>query len=427
MWRISVEYLDIIVQAANNPTNKIFTYIIGAATGIGFFLAIIHKLERLKSYLPSLIVSVGIFGTFWGIFVGLDGFDTSQISASIPALLDGMKIAFFTSLAGMFASMILRLIYSLLDDVSQKGSANPARSLQNIEVSSVEVRNSILRLEKTINRCFRSDEEYSLVSQVKLIRQEIIDSRRETKVAFELFIDKFSKMASESLVDELKRVVDKFNSMLTDLVGQSFQDLKNSTERLNRWQADYMVTIEQNNSNLRAVLAQIEALKITYDQALEGVESLSEEFSSIDSSLKSVALSGGELSSHSASLATQNKILETSLLAIQDAGEKAAVVVPEISTKMGAIISQIQELQEKTNDFVKATTSELQAHTLELSDTSKQQIAAIEKSLQEELTKSLESFAGAMVALSNRFVSDYTPLTNQLRELVQLAQQVKNV
>ncbi len=33
------------------------------------------------------IVGLGILGTFWGIFVGLQDFDTAQIQSSIPTLL----------------------------------------------------------------------------------------------------------------------------------------------------------------------------------------------------------------------------------------------------------------------------------------------------------------------------------------------------
>lgn len=73
-----------------------------------------HK--RWIENLPSLISTLGVLGTFWGITSGLLDFDTKNLNASIPLLLDGLKTAFFTSLAGMLGSLILsRKINSLFD------------------------------------------------------------------------------------------------------------------------------------------------------------------------------------------------------------------------------------------------------------------------------------------------------------------------
>lgn len=418
--------IEIFWAAGRAPSNIIFSLLIGGIAILGIILSTFQRLDRVRDFLPSLSVSCGIFGTFWGIFIGLSGFDTAHISESIPTLLEGMKTAFFTSLMGMSVSLFLKLFYNFREDIGTKASADPTKSLQNIEIYSSEIKESINRLEETIGRCFRSDEEYSLVSQVKLIRQELIDSRRETKKAFEEFAENFSKMASESLIDELKRVVDKFNTMLNDLVSQSFQDLKESTQRLNSWQAEYRDTITQNHENLSAVLAQLSSLNTIYNQSIERIIELSEQMDTINVNLRSISMSGQELSLHSTQLAEQNQLLNASILAIKDAGEKAATVVPEISKNMNAIIDQIQKLQEETNDFIRKAIMDIQAHASELSEVSQKQIESIERSLEEELRKSLESFAGAMVALSNKFASDYTPLTDRLREVVRIAERMSN-
>ena len=418
--------IEIFLAAGASPSNIIFSLMIGGIAITGIILSVFRKLERVRDFLPSLSVSCGIFGTFWGIFIGLSGFDTAHISESIPTLLEGMKTAFFTSLIGMSVSLFLKFIYNLRDYIGEKGSTDPAKCLQNIEIYSSEIRESINKLEETIGRCFRSDEEYSLVSQVKLIRQELIDSRKETKKAFEEFAEKFSKMASESLIDELKRVVDKFNTMLNDLVSQSFQDLKDSTERLNTWQSEYKEIITQNHENLSSVLIQLSSLNTVYNQSIDRIMELSEQIATINTKLHSISISGQELSLHSSQLTEQNQLLDASIHAIKDAGEKAATVVPEISKNMNAITDQIQRLQEETNDFIRKATMELQAHASELSQASQKQIESIEKSLEEELRKSLESFAGAMIALSNKFASDYTPLTDRLREVVRIAERMNN-
>lgn len=57
--------------------------------------------RRIVEYFPTFISTLGVLGTFFGITMGLMAFDTTDLDKSIPGLLDGLKTAFFTSLAGM--------------------------------------------------------------------------------------------------------------------------------------------------------------------------------------------------------------------------------------------------------------------------------------------------------------------------------------
>lgn len=64
---------------------------------------------RLMQAVPSILTSLGILGTFVGLSYSVLNFDTSSsesIRSSIETLLAGMGTAFFTSVAGMFFSVI---------------------------------------------------------------------------------------------------------------------------------------------------------------------------------------------------------------------------------------------------------------------------------------------------------------------------------
>ncbi len=69
-----------------------------------------YKLNvRLMQAVPSILTSLGILGTFVGLSYSVLNFDTSSsesIRASIETLLAGMGTAFFTSVAGMFFSLL---------------------------------------------------------------------------------------------------------------------------------------------------------------------------------------------------------------------------------------------------------------------------------------------------------------------------------
>ena len=67
----------------------------------------LSSVHRSAEYLPTLVSTLGVLGTFLGITIGLLAFDTKNLDLSIPQLLDGLKTAFFTSLAGMIGSVFL--------------------------------------------------------------------------------------------------------------------------------------------------------------------------------------------------------------------------------------------------------------------------------------------------------------------------------
>ena len=57
----------------------------------------------------------------------------------------------------------------------------------------------------------------------------------------------------------------------------------------------------------------------------------------------------------------------------------------------------------------------------ELAAKTKEQVAVLDAALAEELKKSLESLGRQLAALSEKFVSDYKPLTDKLAQVVNLA------
>jgi len=90
-------YLDVLFD----PINIVFVVII-------FILAFLDL--KTGKDLKSQIVSVGVLGTFVGIFIGLQSFNPDDIINSVNGILVGLKTAFFTSIVGMSVSTILSLI-----------------------------------------------------------------------------------------------------------------------------------------------------------------------------------------------------------------------------------------------------------------------------------------------------------------------------
>src|SRR5205085_215836 len=72
-------------------------------------------LKRFKSLdFATTIVSIGLFATFFGVLIGLYGFDSKDITSSVPRLLEGLRFAFGASVLGMFLSLSLSIFHKFL-------------------------------------------------------------------------------------------------------------------------------------------------------------------------------------------------------------------------------------------------------------------------------------------------------------------------
>jgi hypothetical protein len=77
-------------------------------------------------------------------------------------------------------------------------------------------------------------------------------------------------------------------------------------------------------------------------------------------------------------------------------------------------------IQNVNQDFTKVN-QDFNKQITELATKTKEQVAVLDAALAEELKKSLESLGRQLAALSEKFVSDYGPLTDKLRLIVDMA------
>lgn len=88
-------------------------------------------------YSPTLLTSMGILGTFLGIFLGLQKVgtnieNTESLLTSANQLLSGMKTAFSTSLAGLGGASVMIIVMALGANFKQRKKANFRRKLGEI-------------------------------------------------------------------------------------------------------------------------------------------------------------------------------------------------------------------------------------------------------------------------------------------------------
>lgn len=74
-----------------------------------YFISLDKKYQKANPQFPSMLITVGIGFTFLGIAWGLKDFNTEDPTASLGTLVNGIKTAFWGSLAGVIASIIIKI------------------------------------------------------------------------------------------------------------------------------------------------------------------------------------------------------------------------------------------------------------------------------------------------------------------------------
>ncbi len=84
-WALFSTYYMIVILVSKN-TDKVVPYIYDS--------------------IPTVFTTLGVLGTFLGIYIGLQEFDENDIASSVPKLLLGLKTAFATSILGIALSLV---------------------------------------------------------------------------------------------------------------------------------------------------------------------------------------------------------------------------------------------------------------------------------------------------------------------------------
>lgn len=263
--------------------------------GIWVFISIIlifRKWKGKKVYhyvyesIPSLFTTLGIFGTFLGIYVGLQNFDVKDINNSIPTLLEGMKTAFLTSIFGIIFSIFfgkisqivaeraerkesvvevdeeieaLRQIISTLKENHKQQIAvlqdNQKQQTTILQENQKKVDKNHTEVLEFLKGWFMNNvkllidikdilkgETSKLVSNTETIRSMLLENQKYLGKKFEEFSAMLAKNNTEALVGVMKKVTEEFNkqmsTLINKLVQENFEELNNSVKQLNSWQLE---------------------------------------------------------------------------------------------------------------------------------------------------------------------------------------------
>lgn len=366
---------------------------------------------------PTLFTTAGIFFTFVGIAEGLYGFDVSNIETSIPGLLAGLKTAFFASVVGVFVALSLKvrlLLFGLREGPDRKSEGATVDDLVD-EIAS-------------LREAVAGNGERSLISEIKLQRQDSNDRLDAVRRAFTEFAERAAENNSKALIDALREVIRDFNSKISEQFGENFKFLNDAVGQLLEWQVAYRTQltelIEHQSNSARDMSVAAAAFKSLTEHSQAFTEagsslvallsSLSEQRTQIEESIKSL---GQLLSSASTAIPQiERNVMQLTEQMTFGVQQHQQTITAALTEGTGAMHTASTQMKASMMEALQAHNQETNNHLRQLSDRMSEQINKLDIALEKELSKSITTLGSQLTSLSKQFVDDYAPLIDRLRD-----------
>ena len=191
--------------------------------------------------ISGTMTGLGILGTFLGLVLGISGFDTTTataITSSISSLLGGMGTAFFTSIVGVFLSLIFSYVHKIAYENANKSLEGfvVAFHSKNLDGSEKMAENQLLDYQKQ-----QTDLMGSFATVVSEAVSSSISSTMKTELVpifdrMENTIEQFGALASQQQKEGLDRVVKEFIHCMNESLNQQFEELSDTIHEICEWQ-----------------------------------------------------------------------------------------------------------------------------------------------------------------------------------------------
>ena len=207
-------------------------------------------LNNEESSRETLIMNLGIFGTFLGIVVGLAEFNPTELQISIIKLLNGMKTAFFTSAVGLAFNSII-LFRNILQTKEEDAGVSSSLSFEDLQEKYM---NNSLIFQESIIKALSGDSETSLSTQIQKLRVSFTDEIKDMK-----------KDITQALIGEGdSSLLSSQNKLVSALVGDEDSTLLTQLQKLRTSLDDGLKDIKVETTEFRTEA--VKELKIMQEE-----------------------------------------------------------------------------------------------------------------------------------------------------------------
>ena len=202
-------------------------------------------MNYFNSGMSGTLTGLGILGTFLGLSLGLGAFggdDIFTITDNIGSLLSGMKVAFHTSVYGIFFSLVFNFVY------------------RSIMSDAYETLDEFLSVFRQTAQPYTAGEEENTAAM--LVYQSGMANSLKQMLAI-------MKGDAEEQTAGLTRVVDKFTEQMQSALGTDFQKLGNVLKSAGEAQ---VVSAARASDMVEAVTALVEVNRNVQEALLKVME-----------------------------------------------------------------------------------------------------------------------------------------------------------
>ena len=199
----------------------------------------VHIHKRLLELAPDIFTSLGILGTFVGLVWGLKNFeptDYEAMTSSVAALVDGIKVAFLTSIYGIGLSIVytfgMKSEYSSLSENMQlfleRFHALVLPTAEN------ESRNILVASQKTQTQAMEKMAEQFSVQMADSFEKVITPTFQKMNDS----LDVLTASVTRCQQDAIREILDTFVSEMHDSFKLQFTDFNEALEAMKKAQKD---------------------------------------------------------------------------------------------------------------------------------------------------------------------------------------------
>ncbi|MEH6585209.1 MAG: MotA/TolQ/ExbB proton channel family protein [Halioglobus sp.] len=427
---LSNEVESLIRLSGATQLTEYFLYVLLVVFVMSLWWKRSEKHSAFTNYAPTLLTSIGILGTFTGIISGLLDFNPDDIDNSIGPLLNGLKTAFITSLAGMLLSIVYKAIA-----VSGFMKKKDAEIISEDEVGAVDIYKAMMLQVEGIDALKKSiseNDESSLVGQVKLLRSDVSDNQKITATHLELmalavtnlnelstkqhenfkqfedrlwiklqdFADMMSKSATEQVIEALKQVIVDFNNNLVEQFGENFKQLNEAVFRLLEWQENYK--------------HQLEDMKHKYDLGVQAITQTESSIAHISEEAKVIPIAMNELKQVVEVNQHQITELDRHLGAFAEVRDKAVSAVPEIRDQIDQAVKGAKAANDVLATGMQESADRMGEMLLEGSEQFKESVTQSNAAMIE----ASQTTANSSEQIRDQFATTLEDINNNMRNLI---------
>ncbi|ASC03540.1 hypothetical protein CBG50_09820 [Fusobacterium polymorphum] len=191
--------------------------------------------KRLLDYIPQLLLAIGIFGTFFGLVLGLSGLDLSAgDNTQLNNLINGTKISFLTSLYGMYFSIAISSLMNFhIGDYEEnilkiKNNLNRVFKQALAEKSLIKIEKELGMIESVIGEIKGINKGMSVAIGQELI--SVIQSYNETNEKYMVAVTKIVKANLSGLAESVSSLFEeKMKRIFSEEFVSKFENLNRNT------------------------------------------------------------------------------------------------------------------------------------------------------------------------------------------------------